>query len=61
MRKHLTDYLDSFNFSYRLFYSFVPLNYLYLFRYCIVFELAKVTKACRSDKDFYKMQKGEFY
>lgn len=27
--------------------------------YCIVFELAKVTKACRSDKDFYKMQKGQ--
>ena len=27
--------------------------------YCTVFELVKVTKACRYDKDFYKMKKGK--
>jgi len=27
--------------------------------YCIVFELAKVTKACKKDKDFVAMQKGQ--
>ncbi len=26
--------------------------------YCTVFELVRVTKACRKDKDFYRMQKG---
>jgi len=27
-------------------------------QYCIVFELTKVTKACRMDRDFHKMKKG---
>ncbi len=29
------------------------------FSYCIVFELEKVTKACKKDRDFNKMEKGK--
>ncbi len=32
---------------------------LFPFSYCTVFELVRVTKACRNDKDFFRMQKGE--
>ena len=35
-----------------------PYHVRFYFRYCIVFELAKVTKACQRDKDFGLMQKG---
>ena len=30
-----------------------------IFSYCIVFELEKVTKACKKDRDFVKMEKGK--
>ena len=33
--------------------------FIIICRYCIVFELAKVTKACKRDKDFEFMKKGK--
>ena len=39
--------------------NFVIYIFFKTFRYCIVFELAKVTKACRRDKDFRLMKKGK--
>ena len=35
-------------------------NVYLCFRYCIVFELARVTKACSFEKDFYQMEKGMY-
>ena len=29
--------------------------FVYLFSYCIVFELVRVTKSCKRDKDFKKL------
>lgn len=40
-------------------YSTASANTNNAHEYCIVFELAKVTKACKRDKDFYKMDKGQ--
>ena len=39
--------------------SLLTVPYFFLLSsYCIVFELVRVTKACRKDKDFYKLKKG---
>ena len=44
--------------SYLLFFSCFNWTLLF-FSYCIVFELEKVTKACKKDRDFIKMEKGD--